>query len=109
MNGTTTTTQSIAVPHGYLYKPNIRQVIFSLEESINSGAVLEYLVLSSITDSSLVFTYKFKSIDSINPTVNVFISQNGGGVGGNVLANSNNVDSQGNLIDYLNILNMALN
>ena len=109
LNGATTTTQSIAVPHGYLYKPDIRQVIFSLEESINSGAVLEYLVLSSITDSSLVFTYKFKSIDSINPTVNVFISQNGGGVGGNVLANSNNVDSQGNLIDYLNILNMALN
>ena len=109
----TTTAQTVTIPHGYLYEPNPRQVIFSLEDRATpTTAELEYLYLNDITETDLVFAYKYKTTDmspAANTRVNVFISQSGGGVGDSVLTNTNTgVDDSGNIIDYLNIFNQSL-
>lgn len=109
----TTSPQTVTIPHGYLYEPNSRQVIFSLEDRATpTTAVLEYLYLNDITETDLVFAYKYKTTDmspAANTRVNVFISQSGGGVGNSVLTNTNTgVDDSGNIIDYLNIFNQSL-
>lgn len=61
---TITSEQTITVPHGFLYTPNIRQVNWSLGTGRSGAAVIDYIRLFSTSSRDLVFKLKLSKAAS---------------------------------------------
>lgn len=64
--------QTISIPHNFLFTPTFPLVQFSINDRPQTNTLLEYCFLTEITDTELVFAYKYST--NVGPTFNQRIS-----------------------------------
>lgn len=66
--------QTVAVPHGYLYRPDFRQVTWSVEDQgTTSDAVIDYIRLHNIDDDTLIFKVKLSAAATAGSNMRVAV------------------------------------
>ncbi len=68
MSDSSTSEQTLTIPHGFLYTPRFHEVQFSVDDRSTVATNLDYVFLNDITSTDLVFKYKYSSAS--NPAAN---------------------------------------